>query len=59
LERLVVGELDDVRLRLEEGLVNVHLRVAVYAIVGDVEVLNDLRFRELINNTSTRLLVFD
>jgi hypothetical protein len=59
LERLVVGELDDVRLRLEEGLVNVHLRVAVYAIVGDVEVLNDLRFWELINNTSTRLLVFD
>jgi hypothetical protein len=53
LERLVVGELDDVRLRLEERLVNVHLRVAVYAIVSDVEVLNDLRFRELINNTST------
>lgn len=59
LKRLVVRELDDVRLWLEERLVNLHLRVAVYAIVGDVEVLNDLGLRELINNTSTRLLVFD
>jgi hypothetical protein len=48
-----------VRLWLEERLVNVHLRVAVNAVVGDVEVLNDLWFWKLINNTSTRLLVFD
>ena len=59
LEWLVVGELDHMRLRLEEGLVDVYLRIAVDAVVGDVEVLNDPGLGELINDASSRLLVFD
>ena len=59
LEWLVVGELDHMRLGLEEGLVDVYLRIAVDAVVGDVEVLNDPGLGELINDASSRLLVFD
>jgi hypothetical protein len=46
------------RLWLEERLINIDLRVTVNAIVGDIEVLDDLGFWELINNASARLLVF-
>lgn len=59
LEGLVVRELDHVRLCLEEWLVDVHLGVAVDAVVGDVEVLNDLRLGKLVDDASPRLLVFD
>jgi hypothetical protein len=58
LKRLVIGELDNMRLWLEERLINIDLRVTVNAIVGDIEVLDDLGFWKLINNASARLLVF-
>ena len=47
------------RLWLEERLIDVHLGVGVDAVVGDVEMLNNLRLWKLINNASSRLLVFD
>ena len=59
LKRLIIGELNHVWLRLEEGLVDLYLGIGVNRVVGDVEVLDDLGFGELINNASTGLLVFD
>lgn len=59
MERLVVGELDDVRLWLEQGLVNIHLRVGVDAVVSDVEMLDDFWLWELIHDAAARLLVLD
>ena len=59
LERLVVRELDDMRLWLEERLVDVNLRVSVDAVVRDVEMLDDLRFWELVNDAPAGLLVLD
>lgn len=59
LEWLVVGELDHVRLRLEQGLVNIHLRVRVDAVVRDVEMLDDSWLWELIHDAAARLLVLD
>lgn len=50
LERLVVGELDDVRLSLKQWLINIHLRVRVDAVVCYVEMLDDLGLRELVHN---------
>jgi hypothetical protein len=59
LERLVVGELDHVRLWLEQRLINVYLRVRVDAVVCDVEMLDDLWLGELINDAPAGLLVLD
>ena len=50
LERLVVGELDDMRDRGEQGLINVDLGVSVDGVVADIEELNDLGFWELFDD---------
>ena len=57
LERLVVGELDDMWLWLEQRLVYVNLRVSIDAVVSDVEVLDDLRFGKLVDEAPASLLV--
>jgi len=59
LEWLVVGELDHVRLWLEQRLINVYLRVRVDAVVCDVEMLDDLWLGKLINDAPAGLLVLD
>jgi len=43
--------------RLEERFVNMHLRVRVDRVVYDVEELDDLRLRILLNNAFARFLV--
>ena len=59
LQWLIIGKLNASWLWLEEWLIDVHLWVRVDAIVGDVEVLNNLRLWKLIDNASARFLVFD
>ena len=59
LQGFVVGELDNGWLCLEQGLIDVHLRVSVDAVVCDVEVLDDLGFGELVHNAAARLLILD
>lgn len=59
LERLVVGELDYVRNRGEQGLVHMHLGVGVDAVVADVEELNDLGFWELFDDAFATALIFN
>jgi hypothetical protein len=58
LEGFVVGELDDVRLGREKGLVDVHLRVGVDGVVADVEELDDLGLGELFDDTFTACKFF-
>ena len=50
LQGLVVGELDYMRDRSEERLVDVDLGVSVDRIIADVEELNDLGFWELFDD---------
>ena len=59
LKWLVVGETNDVRLRLEKRLINFNLTVRVDRVVSDVEVLDNARFGELISDAAARFLVLD
>jgi len=59
LQGFVVGELDDVGLRLEERLVHVDLRVGVDRGIPDVEELDDLGLGELLDDALAGLLVPD
>ena len=59
LERLVVGELDDVGDRGKQGLIHVHLGIGVDRVVADVEELNDLGFWELFDDAFAAALILN
>lgn len=59
LERLVVGELDDMWSGSEQGLIYVDLGVCVDGVIAYVEELDDLGFWELFYDAFAATLIFD